>query len=642
MVLHHSTKGAFMKVVYIVKNKLDAEYSVTTKGNFNKAEASLNEDKEEIYSTRDIDGAFLYECWEKNQKEGIIMLVSYKKDGRINLKVKEETEINCIHIGEANLCCNETGDRKCDIKFRIKKKIEDKSVIINLLDGIELSVSDDFEKMSYVMINYSSLMVKSLIDLMVVPIIPKLKSGYAESGNQYKLEDYAQHNRMCRRMYGVLGKDEGRNEFQRDRERIVNSRAFRRLVDKAQIFSAEKGDHYRTRMTHTLEVNQIAKAISSSLRLNLDLTEAIALAHDLGHTPFGHQGERTLNSILSGEELEGLFHIEDSVFTKTLMGGFKHNYQSVRVLTKLEEKYVEHLGLNVSIQVLEGVLKHTKLKDAEIKEFIDPDFETELYLEQDFSVTLEGQVVAIADEIAQRGHDIDDAITSGLITVDELLDSLNTNKFQKLSECLCEERDNINENKRSYIDEKELIIGRFISCIVGFFIRDVIKNSIKKIDINKVSAKGNFEEIFTEKIIDFSDKEKVSCKFLEKIVNKRVITNSEVACFDYNASVIIRKLFEAYYKNPKLLHCGTLRKIYIDTIQHEDKMVSNKAVDLLNGNLDIVREEIKSITTYNISDIGKDEENIIFEKRKILVRNIVDYIAGMTDSYAVKEYEKIK
>lgn len=205
---------------------------------------------------------------------------------------------------------------------------------------------------------------------------------------------------------------------------------------------------------------------------------------------------------------------------------------------------------------MEGVLKHTKLKDAELKEFISQEFADRLHIENSFCTNLEGQVVTIADEIAQRGHDIDDAITSGLIV--------------------------------------------------------------------------------------FSKEGKDCCNFLEKLINKRVIANSDVTRFDHNAGMVIKKLFENYYKNPRLLHAGTLRKIYIDTLTSKVDGVAESAIDLLNGNIDISRQEIKEITTTLIEDINVAEQAILLEKRKILVRNIADYIAGMTDSYALNEYEKLR
>lgn len=172
------------------------------------------------------------------------------------------------------------------------------------------------------------------------------------------LADLAQRNEYCERAYNLRAPMQHRG--QRDYERIVHSKAFRRMVDKAQVFSASKGDYYRTRMTHTQAVSQIARGIAEGLGLNMYLTEAIALGHDIGHTPFGHQGERILDSILQGK-----FNIIKNVesFSGDLsFGGFKHNYQSIRVATLLEEEYTEICGMDLSYQTLEGMLKHTKLK----------------------------------------------------------------------------------------------------------------------------------------------------------------------------------------------------------------------------------------------------------------------------------------
>jgi dGTPase len=401
-------------------------------------------------------------------------------------------------------------------------------------------------------------------------------------------------------------------------------------------------------MTHTLEVNQIAKAIASALKLNLDLTEAIALAHDLGHTPFGHQGERTLNNILCGKELGNIFNMPDELIYGEQLGGFKHNFQSVRVLTKLEEKYVEYKGLDISFQVLEGVLKHTKMNNAKIEELVEPEIIAKLHLEQDFASTLEGQVVAVADEIAQRGHDVDDALSSGLITLDELIDYLSIDKFNRLELLLTQERKKIDEYCRIYVDENEMVCGRIISCIVSYFINDVITNSeknIRKFLLEHVSemSKG----VFTKKLVDFSLDEngENTCRFLEKVIKKKVISDTEVARFDYNANVIIKKLLESYYYNPKLLHKGTLRKIYIDILQHPNQIVSSSAIDFNDGNIDIIQVEIEDFNSKDIQfDLsGKlDEENYSrYQKRKIFIRNIVDFIAGMTDSYALTEYKRI-
>lgn len=221
------------------------------------------------------------------------------------------------------------------------------------------------------------------------------------------LHTLAQKNEYCRRQYNLRVPQENRGEFQRDYERIVHSKAFRRMVDKAQVFSASKGDYYRTRMTHSQAVAQIARGIATELNLNLCLTEAIALGHDLGHTPFGHQGERTLNDILCDK----IHIIKNADLFEDNFGGFKHNYQSIRVASTLEEEYFEIEGMDLSYQTLEGILKHTKLKrnDYNLEEYIlGDDAQIELSFDNDYCSTLEGQVVAIADEIAQRGHDLED------------------------------------------------------------------------------------------------------------------------------------------------------------------------------------------------------------------------------------------
>lgn len=623
--------------VIIVKNKLDAKTSSTTQRNYVEAEESLQRNKEHVYGCRSKDEENLKKFFEINGKDGFILLVSYNKKGEIKENNIAETEIKDIYIGEITDFILDKAKEEYQIKYIMKKRITDKRIIINILDGIDMDLASDYQDYSYVMARSLESLYNSVKDILIKGVSPQLYNNYREIDETYKLSDYAQKNHMCRRMYGKLSEDETRNEFQRDRERIVNSKAFRRLVDKAQIFSADKGDHYRTRMTHTLEVNQIAKAISACLKLNVDLTEAIALAHDLGHTPFGHQGERTIQRILDGKELKGLFNILDE---NANIGGFKHNYQSVRVMTKLEEKYVEYSGLDISFQVLEGVLKHTKLKREEnnIEEFIHKEFVEELHMDRDFCSNLEGQVVAVADEIAQRGHDIDDAITSGLISAEELIDALSSYKYQDLYKRLKNENEKINANSRCYINKRELVVGRIISCIVSYFIKDVVQASEEEIKRKKAFSDDG---IFNEKLIVFSKNGEKCCKFIEKLVNKRVIADSEVAKFDSNADIVIKKLFEAYYKNPKLLHSGTLRKIYVDMLCSDSEDVANSAIDLINGNLAVVRQEIREITTEEITDITDDKQKVLFEKRKILIRNIADYIAGMTDSYAKKEYEEL-
>jgi dGTPase len=200
------------------------------------------------------------------------------------------------------------------------------------------------------------------------------------------------------RLYGT-SQSPTRSEFQRDRDRIIHSTAFRRLQYKTQVFLHHEGQHFRTRLTHTLEVSQMARSIARALRLNEDLAEAVALAHDLGHTPFGHAGERILNDKMKP------------------FGGFDHNLQALRVVTRLENRYAEHDGLNLTWETLEGILKHNGPVPADIDlgEIRMPGF-----MPPETHAGLEAQVAAIADDIAYNAHDIDDALRARLITLGDL------------------------------------------------------------------------------------------------------------------------------------------------------------------------------------------------------------------------------
>ncbi|HEY0854173.1 MAG TPA: deoxyguanosinetriphosphate triphosphohydrolase [Devosia sp.] len=200
------------------------------------------------------------------------------------------------------------------------------------------------------------------------------------------------------RLYGT-SQSPTRSEFQRDRDRIIHSTAFRRLQYKTQVFLHHEGQHFRTRLTHTLEVSQMARSIARALRLNEDLAEAVALAHDLGHTPFGHAGERILNDKMKP------------------FGGFDHNLQALRVVTRLENRYAEHDGLNLTWETLEGILKHNGPvpADIDLSEIPMPGF-----MPPETHAGLEAQVAAIADDIAYNAHDIDDALRARLITLGDL------------------------------------------------------------------------------------------------------------------------------------------------------------------------------------------------------------------------------
>ena len=576
----------------------------------------------------------------------------------ISYENANETEIKDIFIGSnVNILDNNTIEYV--MKIHLYKELHCRT-IHSIIDKIDLDINRDFERECYVIMSEMESLFKELNERVIAVdrsnSLMRVQSKI-NCENEYKLSNLAQRENQSIRVYLSNNVGKFRTEFQRDRERVVNCKAFRRMVDKAQIFSSEKGDYYRTRMTHSLEVNQIAKAISYALNLNLDLTEAIALGHDIGHTPFGHQGERTLDDILNGKIDIGIKAYPE-MFQNRCFGGFKHNYQSAKVLTQLEEKYVEFSGLNVSVQVVEGILKHTKLNpDIHIEDFIPKEYLKDIHIIQDskeqICSSLEGQVVAIADEIAQRGHDVDDALTSGVMTIDEFKDRLQTKKCETLKKKIYKEIDTVKKSNRLLIDEKELTIARIVSCIINYFIQSTIEQS--NINISRNSDKKDISFSNCVKLIDFTPEVKMVNSYLENVVQKKVICNNEVARADYNASVIVKTLFEKYYKNPRLLHSGTIHKIFVEMLKHKNLEVANSAINLSDTRTKLVNAEIDELTKGNFEkDVimsyienndsvdNSKKDVVIYEKVRILVRAITDYIAGMTDAYALAEYERLK
>lgn len=564
----------------------------------------------------------------------------------------EEYETECIYLGKCDVSQNDN----VVITFKILRSISSQMVIRNILSYSELDLQRDFDRYSYINVEYTKTLIVQLQELLTVnrQKVPGINRKFEEREEEGYLSEYAQRNEHCQRAWNIRDEECERSEFQRDRERIVNSKAFRRMVDKAQIFTSSKGDHYRTRMTHTLEVAQIARSIANSLKLNIDLTEAIALGHDLGHTPFGHQGERTLNDIINGKTnaLRKLEFEKENPY-----GGFKHNFQSLKVLSKLEEKYTEYPGLDVSYQVLEGVLKHTshmgkdcskcfervsicRHRCCDYAEFVDEEIVEQLYTEYEFATTLEGQAVALADEIAQRGHDIDDAFSSGLLTFDEFQDYLKLGKLRPLAQIIEDTYQSVvEEDSRILVDNQEMLTARIISDIIGYLVNDVVYHSKDKIQLY---CKNQFyieKHRFDEKLVDFSEEGEAVCRLLEKLISKRAVNCLEVTRFDRNAAQIVKYLFRAYFDNPKLIHDGTLRRMYIDMLQS-----TANTIDFIKGDPVLVKEEFQKIISYEYpAEIANwsDENHEYYQKRRILVRNIVDFIAGMTDSYAMGEYNKL-
>lgn len=383
-----------------------------------------------------------------------------------------------------------------------------------------------------------------------------------------------------------------RLDFQRDRDRIIHSRAFRRLMHKTQIFHSNKGDHYRNRLTHTLEVSQIARSIGKLLELDEDLIEAISLGHDLGHTPFGHVGERTLHSILN----DGLDDIDPIGF------GFKHNFQSLRVVDTLEQKNDNYKGLNLTLAVREGIFKHTgkKLKDSLVKYDVEDLNTRQLRTDLNNSFTLEGQVVAIADEIAQITHDIEDGIRGGIIAFKELFEC---ELIQSYSEKVGKTKDDFKTN-----NEKNALIK---DCI-GYLIQDVQLESQKHIDSYKSRYNKpcftDIEDVYTEKCISFSSAMAHQVEKMAKDKIQWIICSEEISQADSKAEYVIKQIFKAYYHHPKELPDYILARYKGVPVDNLDRRSLND-------------DELKSDPFFK--------------------RCICDHIAGMTDQFATREYKKL-
>lgn len=534
-------------------------------------------------------------------------------------------------------------EERKSLKIVAKYNTKENNTISSLRKLSSLDLNKDFNTGEYVYIENSEYLFSQINFILSDPYIyEKVKRNYEPIECEEKLHPLAQRNEYCRRQYNLREPQNGRGEFQRDYERIIHSKAFRRMVDKAQVFSASKGDYYRTRMTHSQAVAQIARGIAAELNLNLNLTEAIALGHDLGHTPFGHQGERTLNDILHDK----IHIIQNADLFEDHFGGFKHNYQSVRVASILEDEYFEIEGMDLSYQTMEGMLKHTKLKKGkckfELDEFInDEDAKKELKFEMGFCSTLEGQIVAVADEIAQRGHDLDDALSSGIMTLEDFKKYLEFKKLRKLKKKIDTLSEQMNEtaNKRQiFSDKNELMNSRIVSTVLSYFINDVIETSKQNIDKYPVEKfEENGHTVDEEKLIWFSDEADMINKYLDTLIANRVINSPEVSLFDNNGATIVASLFKAYYNNPRLIHKGTQRRIYAET-----RRCTQNVVDFELGNHEVIRDEVQKITIMDLSKECDELKHEYMKKRRILVRNICDYISGMTDTYAINEYRRIE
>ena len=312
-----------------------------------------------------------------------------------------------------------------------------------------------------------------------------------------------------------------RTPFQRDRDRIIHSASFRRLKHKTQVFVNTEGDHYRTRITHSLEVSQIARSIARYLSLNEDLVEALSLSHDLGHTPFGHAGEDALNECM-----------ED-------YGGFDHNLQTLRIIMFLENKYLKFNGLNLSIETLEGLLKHNgPVEDLASVDSLIGIKNFKNMINFNTFPSLEAQISAISDDIAYNNHDIQDGINANLFKLEELIE---INFFR-----------DIYKNYKNKIDRKNYKIGTYqiIRDSIDKMIKDLINNTKKNLDYNNIKT---FKDINKTSflIVDFSDNVQNSVNEIRYFLKTKMYNNKNVLSKNNKGKLIIKKLFNKIKKSPK-------------------------------------------------------------------------------------------
>lgn len=377
--------------------------------------------------------------------------------------------------------------------------------------------------------------------------------------SQAGLAPYAQHDADTRGRRFPEPPPRHRTEFQRDRDRIVHSAAFRRLVYKTQVFVNHEGDLYRTRLTHSLEVAQIARSVAQTLRLNETLAEAICLAHDLGHTPFGHAGQDALNDCMRD------------------YGGFEHNLQSLRVVDELEERYAEFAGLNLTFEVREGILKHCSAGNARRLGELG-----ERFLQRR-QPSLEAQLANLSDEIAYNNHDLDDGLRAGLITLDDLRELAI---FRRQHDAVLARYPELPARR---------MVHEVIRRMIDFVVNDLIDTSQRSLaaaapaDVVAVRARS-------EPLLCFSDAVGEEHHALKRYLRERMYRHYRVLRMTNKARKVIRGLFEAMLEDVDLMpteHQATARRM------ERDAGLSGRA------------------------------------------RAVADYIAGMTDRYAILEHRRL-
>lgn len=373
-----------------------------------------------------------------------------------------------------------------------------------------------------------------------------------EQREERELAAYAMPSCRSRGRVYPVAEHPYRTAYQRDRDRIIHTTAFRRLQYKTQVFVYNEGDHYRNRLTHTVEVAQIGRTLARTLSCNEDLTEAICLAHDLGHPPFGHTGEETLDELMQGH------------------GGYDHQKQTYRIITRLERRYPEHPGLNLTYEVREGVVKHDTDYDIVDAEDYNPDEKG----------TLECQVSNLADEIAYNTSDSDDGLRAGILNPAAFLELAISRRVL----------DSLGESANAIDLTQPLDRYRFIRRMVGIEVNDAIRATTANL---RAAGVGSIVDLRaqTTNAAAYSDELAEENRELKRFLFERFYRHYRVARMAAKADRTIRALFSAFVKEPA---------------------------------------QLPPETQANISDPGRD-----------LHRTVCDYIAGMTDRYAIAEHRRL-
>ena len=349
-----------------------------------------------------------------------------------------------------------------------------------------------------------------------------------------------------------------RSDFQRDRDRIIHSTAFRRLKHKTQVFVNTSGDHFRTRITHSLEVAQIARTLSKFFNLNEDLCETLSLAHDLGHTPFGHAGEDALNHCMRN------------------FGGFDHNIQTLRIILFLENRYYEFKGLNLTLETLDGLIKHNgPIKNlSKLKKILGLSY-FKNKIKFSLSPSLEAQIASISDDIAYNSHDIEDGLKANLFNLRDL------EKIPVLNKIVLKHKKKIKKNSM------DLVIRQIVREIINEMVKDLIKTTQINIKKNKIN---NISDVLKSKypLVTFSKKMSKFDKKIKIFLRRKMYYHKKVRFNTDTGKKIIKKLFLSIKRNPR-------------------------------GYINVSKYDKSNIT-----------------------RSICDFIAGMTDRYAINLYNKIK